>query len=183
MTRFAIIPLAIFANACADSAGLDNIEDTEAEVRDLIEDYGVEEDRNASHIRTLGLNLVRLANTKYADSLQGSDCSVVGGAFGQWDNQSGEFRGMTFHNSAQVMATFSGHTKNQANFGIVHAENNWEVENSPKLILEGDWGQGDFVGDVYSADPRNSTEYTIFAVVEESKTTGQFFGALTICNN
>ena len=182
MTRFAIIPLAIFANACADSAGLDNVEDTEAEVRDLIEEYGADEERNAAHTQSLAFNLVQLANTKYANAVEDAGCTVVGAAYGQWHKESGKFHGQTFHNSAQTMANFRGKIRSQQAFGMVDANSFEDYENGRKLILEGEWHNGDFVADVFSPVSNNTTAYTIIGQAQDSAEGGQFYGALSICN-
>ena len=139
MTRFALIPLAIFANACADSAGLDSVENTEAEVRDLINEYGPDEERNAVESRSLAINLVQLANTKYLDAVEDAGCTVVGAAYGQWDKESGKFQGQTFHNSAQTMANFQGTVRTQQSFGMIEADSFSDYENGRKLFLEGEW--------------------------------------------
>lgn len=186
MTRFALIPFAIFASACADSADLDqSIDEVEAEVRELIEEHdGYTERSNPSS--KIGPKVVQLASHRFAETLDKMDCNMVGAGFGVWGaDNSRDFKGAMFHNSSQLMARVHGEVDFSGNrHGMILGESYHTTSSKSPLLIDADWKGPKVVGDVYSANgSSHDTDLALFGSMHRTSwTEGHFIFALAQCD-
>ena len=188
MTRIALIPFAIFASACADSADLDQTaDDVEAEVRELIESHDGLAERSNPHSSRLGMKVVQVASKRYADKLNEMGCNMVGAGFGKWggdDNNNHYFTGAMFHNSAQPMARIHGEIEYTGNrTGILMGESHHVTSSKSTLLIDADWKGKTIIGDVYTANGDHSTDLVIFGSMHRKGwADGYFVTALAQCD-
>ena len=186
MTRFALIPFAIFATACADSADIDqSIDEVDAEVRELIEEYDASTERTNPSSK-LGQLVVQLASHRFAQTLDNAGCNMVGAGFGVWGaDNSRDFRGAMFHNSTQLMDRMHGEVAFEGNrHGIILGESYRTTSSKSALLFDADWKGGKVVGDLYSAKrSTHTTDLTVFGSMHRTDwTKGHFLVALAQCN-
>ena len=186
MTRFALIPFAIFASACADSADLEqNVDEVEAEVRELLESHDgyTARDNPSSKI---GQKVVQLANLRFAEKLNNLGCNMVGAGFGVYGaDNSRDFTGAMFHNSTQLMARVHGEVDFTGNrHGMILGESTRSTSSKSALLIDADWKGGKVIGDMYSANGSSqSTDLTMMGSIHRTSwTEGHFIVALAQCD-
>ena len=106
MTRFALIPLAFFANACASAEEVqDLVEETTEEVREGIDSYDAETDRNARNRNKAALSY---AEREFRNELAERDCDLVGAVQGNWRDRRFRLNMTVINTNADTIAKLEG---------------------------------------------------------------------------
>ena len=204
MIRFALIPFAFFATACADADDLTQAaDDLETEFRELVEEHEGDAERSATGLKTklvkqnlqniktvekprpatLGQRVMKVASARFERAVRKEGCKMVGAAFGAWKDQSLEYRGQMFQTSGKPMdrirgqVTVTGNGAGELNGYSVKPGGHFST-----IAIEGDW-----MGNHLDADVRvqNSFErrdlVLIGGIGGAFDGRGHFIGALAVC--
>ncbi len=186
MTRFALIPFAIFASACADTTEIEEtLADAETEVRELLDSEDVDAEKGALADPRFHKKVLRVAKDKFTRAAAMEGCKVVGATFGSWADRSYQYRGIMLDGNARPMAATAGVITYESNYsGEFNGRSYKTAPNMEKLMIEGDWRQGAILADVFSFanNQPNSVELTLFGEMRETGVGGgHFIGALAKC--
>jgi hypothetical protein len=137
MTRFALIPLAILANACASAEeAQDNLTDMTHEIQRDIEDLSAESDRSSTHF---GQRVYTIAQEIFSARLQSDGCEMVGAVFGQWQDRSFKLKTELYNASGEtVVGMVGGLSYDDNHSGELGAKGYIQDENTI-VVMEGDW--------------------------------------------
>ena len=178
MTRFALIPLAFFANACASAEDVqDTVTDETEQVRAAFDEVDGQLDRPTS---TYGNRIARISARMFADDLNEAGCRQVGAVAGGWSDR-------TFRTALNVFTAQGDHAVR------LHGGLTWDDNASGQLFakganpeenmvmaIEADW-MGDKVdGDVFMGNG-NGPEYRLFAEKRSRGLGGVVIGAIGYC--
>ena len=206
MTRFALIPFAIFASACADSADLTETADgLEQEFKEMVEEYHSDTERRVAkpvaivaanqqppsagtiankRVLTIGQKVAGVASDRFAHLIEKQDCEMVGAAYGMWRDQRLDFRGEMFHDSGKPMARLHGELAITGNgTGEIGAFGVGKPGKTMKVAMEGDWKGSTLDADVFIGTHSQVEELVLIGDIEgvlEGR--GHFIGALADCS-
>ena len=205
MTRFALIPFALFASACADSADLTaTSDDLEQEFKEMVEDYHDATERRAGKLQsidaqnlhpktagtiaakrpnTIGQKVVGVASDRFAPRIEKQGCVMVGAAYGMWRDQRLDFRGEVFSDSGKPMVRLHGGVEITGNgTGELGGFGFNKAGRGMKVAMEGDWKGTTLDADVFVGQRSEVTELVLIGNIEgvfEGR--GHFIGALADC--
>ena len=179
MTRFALIPLAFFANACASAEEVqDLVEETTEEVREGIDSYDAETDRNARNRNKAALSY---AEREFRNELAERDCDLVGAVQGNWRDRRFRLNMTVINTNADTIAKLEGALQYDANnTGEIWAKG--RTFSNSTMVLEGDWVNNAIEADLFTVGAANS-DRTVFAKKMHRGLGGKMIGAVAICNN
>ena len=186
MTRFALLPLAFFANACADTEGFDDaLTGSDTEVREMIELADVNTERSSSAKKPAQARLVRMALARFGKETIAQGCEPVGAAFGTWKDNRYQYRGTMVDMNAKPFAAIKGYLSHD---GYRDGEfNGLSVKSSDeagRLTIEGDWHRGDIQADIFStAYKQNHPMLSMTGSMKFNTNdgTGQFVALISDC--
>ena len=205
MIRFALIPFAFFASACADSADLTQAAtDLEQDFRDLVEEHQATTDRSANGPRplvvgnskaeavgtvektrpaTLGDKVVAVASNRFARGIEKAGCEMVGAAFGAWKDQRLEFKGQMFHASGKPMDRIRGEVVITSNGGGELSGIGINPDSAIATVaIEGDWAGRHLDADVLVRKGAQIHELMLIGDIGGAfDARGHFIGALATC--
>ena len=175
MTRFALLPLAFFANACADTEGLeDTLTDAETEVRELIESSDFDSEKSAMSDHGARMKVLHTAMAAFEKDAHRQGCEAVGVAVGNWVDRSFAYKGLFMDMKARPFAAIAG--------DITYVNNNdgefngFSVKSAPEvgnLVIEGDWRDGVVQADVLSSnDQPNQVALSMIGAIEPNERYG-----------
>jgi hypothetical protein len=178
MTRFALIPLAFFANACASAEEVqDLVEETTEEVREGIDSYDAETDRST---RTRNKAMLSYAKREFRNEMAERDCDLVGAVQGNWRDRSFRLDMTVINTNADTIAKLEGALQYDANnTGEIWAKGRTIGNNT--MGLEGDWVNNAIEAVLFTAGAANS-DRTVFAKKIHRGLGGKMIGAVAICN-
>ena len=205
MIRFALIPFAFFATACADADDLTQAsDDLETEFRELVEEHEVDAERSANGPRpvlagnqspqaigtidnprpaTLGQRVVKVAAERFERGVAKEGCKMVGAAFGAWKDQSLEYRGQMYHPSGKPMdrirgkVTVTGNGAGELNGYSVKPGGHFST-----IAIEGDWMSNHLDADVRVRQGFERRELMLIGGIDGAfDGRGHFIGALAVC--
>ena len=205
MIRFALIPFAFFATACADADDLTQAaDDLETEFRELVEEHEVDAERSAIGPKplrvgnqtphaiktvekprpaTLGQRVVEVAADRFERNVNKEGCKMVGAAFGAWKDQRLEYRGQMFHASGKPMDRIRGKvvvTSNGA--GELYGYSVNPEGDISTVAVEGDWMGKHLDADVTVRKGSQNHEMMLIGGIEGAfDGRGHFIGALAVC--
>ena len=185
MTRFAFIPFAILASACADSADYDDTTvDADQEFRDMLDSEDVNADRQHGVQTELGAKVVRVAWNRYHAEVTDQGCSMIGAAYGSWTDQSQAFEGAAYYNSSALMDEWGGQITVSANArGQLSAAGFNTMPGLDALMMEGDWKGSHLQADVVTKKGNRIAEMVMVGdITHVDGTRGYFIGALADCS-
>ena len=182
MTRFALIPLAFFANACASAEDVQ--EDTQPETSELraaFDEIGSETDRRSATVASsYGLRVVHVVDRMFRNELDAAGCKYVAAAVGSWHYYPANISLNVF----DIQGTHELHMS-----GVMHWEDNSSGEitmkgysqgNNEVVKLEADWLDNSIEGDMsFSSD---ESEYRFFGAKVHRGPGGLAIGAIGVCN-
>ena len=185
MNRFALLPLAFFANACADTEGYDNSQsDADTEVRDLVEMADIDSERTAPHTKAQRA-LVKRALSMFGSEARAQGCTPAGAAIGHWNDNSKQYRGLMVDMNAKPFATIKGRlTHDGPRDGELNGFSVTSSDGTGRLTVEGDWHRNAIQADVFSTS--YSQNHPILSMTGGMRTnfddgTGQFLALLVDC--
>ena len=184
MTRFALIPFAFFAAACADSTEFDSVSDEAAdELREYLDDEP-ETARRAQGGPTMAERMVRVAERRYGKQLSKDGCDFAGVGYGIWMQQNRVFAGALLDESGELIEKIQGKVEVIGDrYGTVSAKGGNAVPGIRKLHLEGDYRGQFFEGDIAAMDGAESVELVMVGSIKGINShRGHIFGALAICD-
>jgi len=178
MTRFALIPLALFANACASAEeAQEAVTDTTEEVRAAYDEVEAELDRTNP---TYSNHIIRVAERMFRSEMADEGCVFVAATAGGWRNRS-------FRATLNIIDT-TGHQPMR-----LEGKLTWDSNNSGQLLakghnaydgqvaaLEADWLQDEIDGDLLFSGAENG--YRFFGKKRERGQAGMIIGAVASCN-
>ena len=175
MTRFALIPLAFFANACASAEEAEEaMTDATEEVRDAFDEV---EDQNARSTKTYNNRMVRAAYHMFRNELEHEGCKYVAAVAGGWTNR-------TFRTQLNVISTV-GESVVQLKGVMQWVDNNsgemiakgYAPSDNQTFILEADWLNDTLDGDLLYANDA----YRFFGEKRNRGVGGVMIGAIGFC--
>jgi hypothetical protein len=186
MNRLALIPLALLANACTSQTDIEAMaEDVEADVRELLEQQGVDTDRMAVENRRVRQRIVTHAVRHFEDLARAEDCTIEGVAIADWRDRSFNYRGMMMSLDAKPMATIDGIlTYDDNNSGGIFGTEVHSSGDIDSVDIKGLWMDRHIEADVFIGHTNvlNEDELTLFATRKQRGLNGQFIGVLANCN-
>ena len=185
MIRFALIPFAVFASACADSPDLaQTADELEQEFKDMMDTPEIDAECDVHGPNALGAKVVQLAWARYADQVQKEGCDMVGAAYGAWEDQGMNFRGQMFQNSAMPMDAIAGRVVVTANgTGELSGVGTKAVENIDAVHIEGDWKGNHLDADVLVKKGARINDLVLIGNIYGTfDQEGYFVGALAQCD-
>jgi len=185
MNRFALIPLAILANACASQADLEAMaEDAEADIRELLEQDEVDSERGTMAIHEVRQRVVRHTVQRFEDLAASEGCIIEGVALGHWRDRSFEYRGLVMNLEAKHMADITGSlTYDDNDSGDFFGKDIRSSGNITSVEINGQW-MNQFIDADVSVIHRNAFEnekLTLFATRKQRGLNGHFVGVLADC--
>ena len=185
MTRFALIPFALFASACADNNEYNPAaEDADQEFRDMLDETEVGTDRQHSVQTETGAKVVRIAWNRYQSEVASQGCSMIGAAYGAWTDQSQTFEGAAYYNSSAMMDEWGGQLSTTSNGrGELSGTGFNAVTGLDALIMEGDWKGSYIHADVVTKKGNRIAEMVMVGdITHVDGNRGYFIGALADCD-
>ena len=183
MTRFALIPLAFFANACASADDAqDFVSDEVEEVRAAFDELDGAQDRSTTVSATTssyGDRVVRVAERLFRNDMYASGCKYVAAAVGSWRYYPSNISLNVFDVSGDHEMHLQGVMKwidNSA--GEIRGKGFNQMENR-RAKLEADWLHNRIEGDLTFS--RDDTEYRFFGLKNHRGSGGSVIGAIGLC--
>ena len=105
MTRFALIPLALLANACASADDVQSGMSDLTEIQRDVEDMTADGDRGSDNYRR---HMHDRARDLFAPSLQNQGCEMVGALFGGWADRSFRLKTDMVASTGKLIASMEG---------------------------------------------------------------------------
>ncbi|MEC8193586.1 MAG: hypothetical protein VX944_16250 [Myxococcota bacterium] len=185
MIRFALIPFAVFASACADSPDLAHTaDDLEQEFKDMLDNPAIDAECDVHGPNALGAKVVQLAWSRYSAQVQKEGCDLVGAAYGTWEDQGMNFRGQLFQNSAMPMDGIMGRVVVTANgTGELSGIGTQAVDGVDAVYIEGDWKGTHLDADVLVKKGARMSDLVLIGNIHGTfDQQGYFVGALADCD-
>jgi len=176
MTRFALIPLAFFANACASAEEVqDLVEETTEEVREGIDDI--------DYSRSLDAELLLdVAQDQFQKQLDIGDCTMVGAVAGKITGPTAINMVLVNAGSREVMARLNGWMSQDTNDGGGFYAQDTAMSAFNSVEFDGDWEHNAIEADVYSTQGRTIYEATLFATMTERGDASSILGVVAVCD-
>jgi hypothetical protein len=169
MNRFALLPLAFFANACADTEGLEeSLADAETEVRELIESSDFDAEKSAMSDHGARMKVLQTALAKFEKDAHRQGCEPTGVAVGNWVDRSFEYKGLFMDMKARPFAAIAGDISYvNNNDGEFNGFSVKSADDVGKLVIEGDWRDGSVQADVLgSNDQPNQPGLSMIGMIQ-----------------
>ncbi len=185
MIRFALIPFAVFASACADSPDLaHSADELEQEFKDMLDNPAIDAECDVHGPNALGAKVVQLAWSRYSAQVQKEGCDLVGAAYGTWEDQGMNFRGQLFQNSAMPMEGIMGRVVVTANgVGELSGVGTQAVDSVDAVYIEGDWKGTHLDADVLVKKGARMSDLVLIGNIHGTfDQQGYFVGALADCD-
>ena len=176
MTRFALIPLAFFANACASAEEVQDLAgETAEEVRQGIDDIDYSKSAAAEH-------LLETAYAEFEKELKTQDCEMVGALTGKVTDPSDIRMTVVDASTAEMMAELIGSLTLQTNFngGFYGQDTSLSPFNSVRIA--GEWDHEAIEADVYVTRGRVIHEATLIATMTERGEASSILGVVAVCD-
>ena len=185
MNRLAILPLALLANACTSQADIEAMaENTEADIRELLEQHGVDTERSAMEDPRVRQRIVAHAVRQFKDLTKAEGCTIEGAAVAEWRDRSFKYRGMAISLDAKPMAAITGViTYDDNNSGEIFGTESHSSGDIESVTIEGLWMDRHIEADVFIGHTNmlNKDELTLFATRKQRGLNGHFIGVLADC--
>ena len=179
MTRFALIPLAILANACASAEDVqDNLTDMTHELHRDIEDMSADYDRSSAESRQ---HVYDRARDIFGTRLQTDGCEMFAALVGGWVDRSFRMKADMIGESGSIIVNAVGqlqYTDNRAGtFGFKgHIQ-----DKQTTVLVEGDWYREHLEADV-SFDGANDESFRLIGLKAQEGLGGAVIAAVADCS-
>lgn len=185
MNRFALIPLAILANACASQADIEAMaEDAEADIRELLERNDGDSERGALGTHKVRQRVVRHTVQRFEELAASEGCTIEGVALGHWRDRSFEYRGLALNLEAKHMADLTGSlTYDDNDSGDFYGKDIRSTGDIRSVDINGQWMAQFIDADVSitHVNAINNEKFTLFAKWKQRGLGGHFVGVLADC--
>ena len=185
MKCFAILPLALLANACASQADLEaTAEEAEADIRELLEQNRGDSERSSLSDLRVRKRVLRHTVKQFERLAHTEDCTIEGVAIADWRDRTFEYRGLMMTMDARPVATIAGLIPyGDNNSGRITGQAVATAGDINSVDIEGLWMDGHIDADVTikHGNDRNIEELTLFATRTQSGLDGHFAGVLAYC--
>lgn len=182
MTRFALIPLAILANACASAEDVqDELTDMTHEIQRDLEELSAEEDRDTAAYRQ---DFYDRTHEALADSLASQGCVMVGALSGGWTNPTLQVRAKMIDRTGHVVVAMDGKMRYTLQDQGVFGTKGHISDEATTVIMEGDWYGDRLEADMIFAGQNKTEEiYRFTGFKNEKAGRGEIIGAVAACAN
>ena len=179
MTRFALIPLALLANACASTEDVqDNLTDMTYDLQRDIEEMTADADRNTDASRQ---QLYDRTHELYGDMLQAKGCEMVGALYGTWTDNPMRLRTDVFTPSGELTVRMEGMMEYTGNDVGTFGTKGYDAAEDTVVFMEGDWDQGRLEADILF-DGFNEHSYRIIGQKADGIAGGTMIAAMATCH-
>ena len=181
MTRFALIPLAILANACASAEDVqDNLTDMTHELQRDIEEMTAETDRDADAHRQ---NIYAVAHDMFEGRLNDQRCEIVAALAGGWADRSFRLKTNMIGRSGELIATLEGRMRYVDNATGEFGAKGHIAKPQTGVVMEGDWYRDQLEADIIiDGDGINQVHYEVIGLKAHRGLGGQVIGAVVACD-
>ena len=178
MTRFALIPFAFFANACATTDDAqDTLSNPTEEVRAAFDEIDGDHDRSTA---AFGTHIVRVTERMFRADMANAGCEFIAAVSGGWRNYTSKTTLNIFDTSGHHAFRLQGIMKWQSNSeGELFAKGH-SASDDMTVTLEADWLNGEIDGDIFFSGNDNPT-YRLFGEKRNRGTGGLVIGAVGLC--
>ena len=179
MTRFALIPLAILANACASAEDVqDNLTDMTHELQRDIEELNADYDRSTVESRQ---HVYDRARDIFGPRLQADGCEMFAAVVGGWADRSFRIKTDLISESGSIIVNAVGQLRYSDNstgtFGF-----KGHIHNKQTTVLaEGDWADRHLEADV-SFDGTNEETFRLIGLKAHDGLGGAVLAAVADCS-
>ena len=179
MTRFALIPLAILANACASAEDVqDNLTDMTHELQRDIDEMTAETDRDADAHRQ---NIYAVAHDMFEGRLNDQRCEIVAALAGGWADRSFRLKTNMIGRSGELIATLEGRMRYVDNATGEFGAKGHIAKPQTGVVMEGDWYRDQLEADII-IDGINQEHYEVIGLKAHRGLGGQVIGAVVACD-
>ena len=179
MTRFALIPLAILANACASSEEVqDNLADTTHELQREIDELTADTDRETSAYRQVVYERTRAF---YENRLQAEGCEMVGALTGSWENERLKVKANVIDMHGEIVVNMEGSMRFTGNDEGIIGTKGYIAREQTHVIMEGDWQRGYIEADML-LDSLNDRTMRVVGLQTPRGYGGDIVGAVARCD-
>ena len=177
MTRFALIPLALFANACASAEDAQNaVTDATEDVRAAYDEVEAQLDRSNP---TYSNRIIRVAERMFRSEMAAEGCTFVAATAGGWRNRSFRATLNIIDNTGHQPMRLQGKlTWDSNDSGQLLAKGHNAYDNQ-LAALEADWLQNEIDGDLHFSGAE--TSYRYFGKKRDRGLGGLIIGAVADC--
>ena len=178
MTRFALIPLAFFANACASAEDVqDTVTDTTEDVRNAFDEFEAEQDRTT---HAYGSRVVRVTERIFRNEMSDAGCRFVAGVTGGWHNRSQKTSLNVFDTSGHLALELQGVMQWIDNSAGEITAKGHNASDNMTVVLEADWLNQKIDGDLIFTQEANKA-YRFFGEKRNGAVGGRIIGAVGMC--
>jgi len=178
MTRFALIPLALLANACASADEVQDSLTDATEVQRDIDDTYADSDRQSDDHRQ---HLYQRARDMFAPTLQNQGCDMVGALVGGWADRSFRLKTDMVSQSGELIVSLEGRMRYTTNSEGEFGSKGHIVKQKSTVFMEGDW-----VGDRIEADlvfeGTNDDSFRVIGSKEQQGLGGEVIAVVADCD-
>lgn len=179
MTRFALIPLALLANACASAEDVqDNLTDMTHELQRDIDEMTAETDRDADAHRE---HIYAAAHDMFEARLPVQGCEIVAALAGGWADRSFRLKTNMIGQSGELIATLEGRMKYTDNASGEFGAKGQLKKANDVVAMEGDWYHDHLEADLV-VDGINQQHYEVIGLKAHRGLGGQIIGAVVACD-
>jgi hypothetical protein len=178
MNRLALLPLALFANACASADEVaDAATETVEELREGIESYDAELDRDSS---IQNKAILRYAARSFRNEMHEGRCEFMGAVVGDWKDRNFRINFNLIDDRAQSFAFLRGGLGWDANnIGEIWGKGT-NSHNDSTITLEGNWVDTAIEGDL-TVRGTDNMKFVVFAEKFNRGLGGLVVGAIASC--
>ena len=178
MTRFALIPLAFFANACASAEeAQEAMTDATEEVRNAFDEIEAEQDRSTA---AYGSMVARVTERMFRKELSDAGCRFVAGVTGGWHNRSQKTSLNVFDTTGHRALELKGMMNWVDNSSGEILAKGHNASDNMTVVLEADWLNQKIDGDLIFTQEANKA-YRFFGEKRNGLRGGRIIGAVGMC--
>ena len=178
MTRFALIPLAFFANACASAEDAqETLNDTTEDVRAAFDELEGDQDRSTA---AFGNHIVRVTERMFRADMADAGCSYIAAVAGGWRNYTSKTTLNVFDTSGHHAFRLQGVMKWDDNASGQLLAKGHSASDDMTVTVEADWLNNEIDGDIFFSGNDNPT-YRLFGEKRNRGTGGLVIGAVGLC--
>ena len=179
MNRFALIPLAILANACASAEDVqDNLTDMTHDLHRDIEDMSADYDRSTVESRQ---HVYDRARDIFGTRLQIDGCEMFAALVGGWVDRSFGMKADMIGESGSIIVNAVGQLQYTDNRSGTFGFKGHIQDKQTTVLVEGDWYQDHLEADV-SFDGTNQERFRLIGLKAQEGLGGTVIAAVADCS-
>lgn len=178
MTRFALIPLAILANACASADEVqDGMSSADYDVVRDIEQMNADGDRSTDDHRQ---RVYDYTEAVFGQEVRAQGCDVVGAVIGGWPDRSFTLKADMISPSGKVITSMEGKMRYIDNSTGVFGAKGFDAKHRTGVVMEGDWFRDHLEADMYFGGP-NTDRFRVIGLKRHDGLGGHVIGVVADC--